>query len=552
MNSYPAARRVSPQLTRAYTTRAIMLDVLVALLPTLAMAVYLFGPRVLTLTAVSVGSCVLSEFLYRKLFRKSNTIGDLSACVTGVLLAMCLPVTSSFWAPVLGGVFAIVVVKQFYGGLGGNFMNPALAARMLLCTFPHMMTTWVEALNWVPAIGKVDVVSTATPMSYLQNGVLPPEDLAQTLLGQHGGSIGEVSVFMLLLGGGYLLLRGVISPRIPAAFLGTVAVLTFLTPKAGTNLEWMLAQLLNGGLVMGAFFMATDYTTSPVTPRGQVFYGIGCGALTVLLRYFGSYPDGIGWAILTMNCTVWILDRAGIPRRFGERPLAFTRRVFSRMAENLAEIRFVLPQRQPKGPRGGRRLMPGEAHLDQIKQFARSAGSLGAVVLVMGLLVAGVDRFTDLDIARRGNQEEQAILAQVMPAAEYRTETPYRSIDAVSISAGYSDSELVGYCVEVQTPGFGGVITMVVGVDLDGKVTGVAVTDHHETLDMGTHALDNSFLKRFIGRSGTLRISGSNSIDAVSGATVTSKAIITGVNKALSVVANLEISDDIIYVDGVV
>ena len=550
MNSYPAARRVSPQLTRSYTTQAIMLDVLVALVPSLAMAVYLFGPRVLMITAVSVCSCVLSEYLYRKLFHKSNTIGDLSACVTGVLLAMCLPVTSSFWAPVLGGAFAIIVVKQFYGGLGGNFMNPALAGRMLLCTFPHMMTTWVDALNWVPAVGKVDVVSAATPMSYLQNHTLPPLELGQMLLGQHGGSIGEVSIFMLLLGGVYLLMRGVISPRIPVSFLGTVAVLTFLTPRAGTNLEWMMAQLCNGGLVMGAFFMATDYTTSPVTPRGQVFYGIGCGALTVLLRYFGSYPDGVGWAILTMNCTVWLLDRTGLPRRFGERPLVFTRHMFSQMGESLSEIKFVLPQW--KRSAGSRGLMPGEAHLDQIKQFTRCAGSLGAVVIAMGVLVAGVDVFTDLDIARRGNQEEQSILAQVMPAAEYRTETPYRSIDAVSISAGYSDSELVGYCVEVQTPGFGGIITMVVGVDLDGKVTGVAVTDHHETLDMGTHALESTFLNRFIGRSGTLRLTGSNSVDAVSGATVTSKAIITGVNKALSVVANLEIDEDIIYVDGVV
>ena len=550
MNSYPAARRVSPQLTRSYTTQAIMLDVLVALLPALAMAVYLFGPRVLTITAVSVSSCVLSEFLYRKLTHKSNTIQDLSACVTGVLLAMCLPVTSSFWAPVLGGAFAIIVVKQFYGGLGGNFMNPALAGRMLLCTFPHMMTTWAEALNWVPAIGTVDVVSTATPMSYLQNGTLPPLELGQMLLGQHGGSIGEVSVFMLLLGGIYLLLRGVISPRIPVAYLGTVAVLTFLTPRAGTNLEWMLAQLCSGGLVMGAFFMATDYTTSPVTPRGQVFYGIGCGVLTVLLRYFGSYPDGVGWAILTMNCTVWILDRAGLPRRFGEAPLAFTRHLFMKLGESLSEIKLVIPKRNRSTE--SRRLMPGEAHLDQIKQFARCAGSLGAVVIVMGVIVAGVHVFTDLDIARRGNQEEQSILAQVMPTAEYRTETPYRSVDAVSISAGYSDSDLVGYCVEVQTPGFGGVITMVVGVNLDGEVTGVAVTDHHETLDMGTHALEADFLSRFVGRSGTLRLSGNNSVDAVSGATVTSKAIITGVNKALSVVANLELDEDIVYVDGVV
>jgi Na+-translocating ferredoxin:NAD+ oxidoreductase RnfD subunit len=161
--------------------------------------------------------------------------------VTGLLLAMCLPVHAPYWAPVLGGAFAIVVVKQFYGGLGKNFMNPALAARMLLLSFPGMMTTWVDALNWPAVLGNVDVVSCATPMSYLHNNQLPPLDLGQMLLGQHGGCIGEVSTFMLLLGGGYLLLRGVIPPRIPLSFLGTVALITFLTPRAGTGLEWMIA-----------------------------------------------------------------------------------------------------------------------------------------------------------------------------------------------------------------------------------------------------------------------------------------------------------------------
>lgn len=548
MNPYPSASRVSPQLSRSYTTQSIMLDVLVALLPSLGMSVYLFGPRVLVITAISILSCVLSEYAYRKATHKPESIQDLSACVTGLLLAMCLPATASFWAPILGGIFAIVVVKQFYGGLGGNFMNPALAGRMLLCTFPHLMTTWSNALEWVPVFGEVDAVSSATPMSYLQNGTLPPLEVGQLLLGQHGGSIGEVSVFMLLLGGGYLILRGVISPRIPLAFLGTVAFLTFFSPQDGTNLQWMTAQLCSGGLVLGAFFMATDYTTSPVTPRGQLFYGVGCGVLTVLLRYYGSYPDGVGWAILTMNCTVWILDRAGIPRRFGVRPWVFTRKMMRRMAESLSDIKFVKPDWKRPSREDG--LMPGEEHLDQIRHWGRCALSLGCVSLLCGVMVYGVYRFTDLDIAQRGNQEEQAILTLVMPQAEFRTETPYRSPDAVSITAGYSDSELVGYCIEVQTPGFGGMITMVVGVDLDGKVTGVTVTNHHETLDMGTPALEKSYLERFIGRSGTLKTTGTNRVDSISGATVTAKAVISGVNQALAVAANLDTGEDIVYTDG--
>ena len=546
---YPSGSRIPPQLSQAYTTQAIMRDVLVALLPAWGMSVYLFGPRVLAITAISIAACVLFEYAYRRITGKSNTIRDLSACVTGLLLAMCLPASASYWAPILGSAFAIIVVKQFYGGLGGNFMNPALAGRMLLCTFPHLMTTWTEALNWPPVFGKVDAVSAATPMSYLCNDTLPPLELGQMLLGQHGGSIGEVSVLMLLLGGAYLIVRGVISPRIPLSFLGTVAFITFFTPRAGTNFEWMMAQLCSGGLVLGAFFMATDYTTSPVTPKGQIFYGIGCGLLTVLLRYYGSYPDGVGWAILTMNCCVWLLDRAGMPRRFGVKHFVFTRKLIRRVIAGMDDIRFVKPDWK-KFSRNDDGLMPGEEHLDQIRQFGRCAASLGAVALLCGLMVTVVDRYTDLDIARRGNQEEQVILQQVMPEAEFRSETPYRSPDAVSISAGYSASELLGYCVEIQTPGFGGMITMVVGVDLDGKVTGIAITDHRETLDMGTPALEEDYLNSFVGRSGTLKLTGLNKIDILSGATVTSKAVITGVNKALSIVANLDTSDDITYIDG--
>lgn len=549
---YPSGSRIPPQLSQSYTTRAIMLDVLVALLPAWGMSLYLFGPRVLMITAISITSCVLFEYGYRRFTGKSKTIQDLSACVTGLLLAMCLPASASYWAPILGSAFAIIAVKQFYGGLGGNFMNPALAGRMLLCTFPHLMTTWTNALDWPPVFGKVDAVSAATPMSYLCNDTLPPLKLSQMLMGQHGGSIGEVSVLMLLLGGAYLIARGVISPRIPLSFLGTVALITFFTPHAGTHFEWMLAHLCSGGLVLGAFFMATDYTTSPVTPNGQIFYGIGCGVLTVLLRYYGSYPDGVGWAILTMNCCVWLLDRAGMPRRFGVKRFVFTRKVIRRVISGMDDIRFVKPNwKRPSRTHADDGLMPGEEHLDQIKHFVRCALSLGAVILGCGLMVTGVYLYTDLDIARRGNQEEQSILQQVMPAAEFRTETPYRSPDAVSISAGYSSSELLGYCIEVQTPGFGGMITMVVGVDLDGKVTGIAITDHRETLDMGTPALEPGYLSRFIGRSGTLKLTGLNKIDVLSGATVTSKAIITGVNTALSVAANLD-SGDISYTDGVV
>ena len=307
----------APHITSADSTSKIMGRVCIALLPTLIASVLIFGFQALLLTAVTVAACVVFEYAYCKLVGRDVTISDLSAVVTGLLLAMCLPAASPYWVPLLGGVFAIVVVKQFYGGLGKNFMNPALAGRMLLSTFPFLMTTWVDALDYLPVWGEMDAVTSPTPMAALHSGRLPELDMGQMLLGQHGGSIGEVSIFMLLLGGLYLIMRRVISPRIPAAFLGTVAVLTFLFPRDGTSLEWMTAQLCSGGLVLGAFFMATDYTTSPVTPRGQVLYGVGCGLLTVLLRYYGSYPDGVGWAILTMNCCVWLIDKVGKPGRYG-------------------------------------------------------------------------------------------------------------------------------------------------------------------------------------------------------------------------------------------
>ena len=544
-------RRVDPMLRLGGSTRGMMADVLVALTPNLLMSVFLFGFRVLVLTAVSVAACVGAEFLCRRFMGKEQTVGDLSACVTGVLLAMCLPSTAPYWAPVIGGVFAIVVVKQFYGGLGRNFMNPALTGRMLLCAFPMMMTNWAPALQGLSIQEMADAVSTATPLSYLQLGLLPPLDHGQMLLGQHGGSFGEVSVFMILLGGGYLMMRRVISPRIPLSFVGTVALLTLLFPAEEiSRVDWMIAQLCSGGLMLGAFFMATDCATSPVTPRGQSMFGAGCGALTVLLRYFGSYPDGVGWAILTMNCMVWLLDKGGLPRRFGTRRMEGLRLSLERTLGSLSEIKLVRPSRRREEGE-----LPGESIVGQLGPWIKSALALGGTVLVMGILSFAVHRFTDLPIAQQADREQQALLAQVMPQATLGAETPYRDPRAVSIGAGYRETELMGYYVEVQTSGFGGMITMVVGVDLNGEVTGVAVLDHKETASTGARALEGAFLNQFIGRSGTLRITGNgNTIQAVSGATMTSRAITSGVNRALAVVADLEMSDpekdDLNYTDG--
>lgn len=535
-----------PHLGQNATTPALMREVMIALLPALGMAGFFFGPRVLVLTGISEISCVLFEALYRLLTRQPMTIGDLSACVTGLLLAMCLPPTAPYWAPVLGSAFGIIVVKQLYGGLGKNFINPALGGRMLLATFPILMTAWSQPLDRLPLLG-VDAVSAPTPMAYLHEGVLPPHSLEQLFLGYQGGCLGEVSSFMLLLGGGYLILRRVISPRIPVSYLGTVALLALLFPKGnGSPLDWMLAQLLGGGLLLGAFFMAADPVTSPVTPRGQILFGICCGGLTMLLRYHSSYPEGVGWALLVMNCLVWLLDRAGTPRRFGVPPFAVLQNWLFHTRESMAEIKFVKPELHLLPSEGA----TGVIWRDLLHAYGRPLGSLLGVILVTGAVITGIHQYTDLDTARLEVQVRQELLAQVMPQAATSSETPYQANGALSITAGYSeDNLLVGYCVEVQSYGFGGVITMVVGVDLDGSVTGVSVTDHKESSGVGTLAMTQAFLSRYVGLSGTIRTSGSNAVDAVSGATATSRAITAGVNRALAIMANLDMDGEEFFND---
>lgn len=308
----------SPHMHSRLGVRRIMLDVVLALAPALVWATMQFGPRALTVSALSVAACVFFEWAYRKLLRQDCTVGDLSAVVTGLLLAFVCPVTIPYWTLMVGDFFAIVVVKQLFGGIGKNFMNPALAARAFLFSWPALMTTWVRPGVWPAVFGpNVDGLTAATPLASLHQGALPPENLWTLFLGKTGGCLGETSALLLLAGGVYLLARRVIRARIPLAYLGTVAALTLLFPRGGDPLAWMGSQVLSGGLMLGAWFMATDYTTSPVTGWGQVLYGVGCGGLTVLIRYFGSYPEGVSYAILVMNACVVLLDWVGLPRRFG-------------------------------------------------------------------------------------------------------------------------------------------------------------------------------------------------------------------------------------------
>lgn len=300
----------SPHIRGDFRSSRLMLDVCIALLPALAVGTWVLGVRSLLVVAVSILSAMGAEWLYALLTKKRNTLPDCSAMVTGLLLAMTLPASIPLYQAALGSVFAIVVVKLMAGGLGQNVFNPALTARAL------MMVIWPVSMVRFNALG-VDGVTAATPLHHMVMPALPEESLMDMFLGNIPGCIGEVSAAALILGGIYLVIRKVISPRIPVAYLGTVAVLTLIFSKTGNPIAWMLYSLTGGGVMLGAIFMATDYATSPVTAKGQILYGIGCGVLTVVLRYFGLYPEGVTYAILLMNALTWALDRYTAPRRFG-------------------------------------------------------------------------------------------------------------------------------------------------------------------------------------------------------------------------------------------
>lgn len=289
----------SPHVKSSTTTSTIMRDVIIALIPALIASNIIFGLRAGLVTAVCVASCVGFEYLSRRIMNKKNTISDLSAVVTGIILAFNLPSTMPLWMCVIGSFVAIVVVKQLFGGIGQNFANPAITARIvLLVSFGTQMTNWAA-----PKVAAVaDAISGSTPMAQIAAGETP--NLLNMFLGTTGGSLGETSALALLIGGIYLVYRKVINPIIPVAFIGTVFVFAAIL---GVN---PVAQILGGGLFLGAIFMATDYATSPVTNMGKLIFGIGCGLITVLIRVFGSYPEGVSFAILLMNILVPYIDKA--------------------------------------------------------------------------------------------------------------------------------------------------------------------------------------------------------------------------------------------------
>ena len=309
----------SPHAHSPVTTQTIMRDVLIALVPALLGSIYFFGFRALLVTLVSAAACVFFEWGFCKIRKLHCKTYDLSAVVTGVLLAFVCPVTIPYWTIILGDFFAIVLVKMLFGGLGKNIVNPALAGRAFLFSWPVLMSNWVKVgfSNAAGLLSTADAVTAATPMSAMHQGALPEESILDMFLGNIGGCIGETSALLLIIGFIYLLYRKVITARLPLAYIGTVAILAFLFPQGNDRIAWMAAQVFGGGLMLGAIFMATDYVTSPLTKLGQIVYGIGCGVITILIRYFGGYSEGVTYAILCMNACAVLLDKIGRPVKFG-------------------------------------------------------------------------------------------------------------------------------------------------------------------------------------------------------------------------------------------
>ncbi|KPU43835.1 electron transport complex subunit RnfD [Oxobacter pfennigii] len=298
----------SPHIRSNDTVQNVMRDVLIALAPATIASIYFFKLQAALIIVVSIISAVAAEALWQKVTKQKITVSDYSAAITGLLIAFNLPPAAPLWIPVVGSFFAIIIVKQFFGGLGQNFMNPALAARaFLVASWPVIMTTWT-----------VDGVASATALGILKEGGAELPGLWNIFIGNVGGTIGETSALALLIGGAYLVYKKVISINIPASYIGTVFVMSWIFGRNGFFTGDPVYEIFAGGLMLGAIFMATDYSSSPMTPTGQIIMGVGCGIITTVIRVYGGYPEGVSYSILLMNLAVPLIDQYTIPKAFGE------------------------------------------------------------------------------------------------------------------------------------------------------------------------------------------------------------------------------------------
>lgn len=503
----------SPHGRSGDTTSSIMFDVAIALVPATAFGIYWFKLPAVIIILLSVITALLTEFLFQKVTHQKVTIADGSALVTGLLLALNLSPEVPWWMPIVGSVFAILFVKQLFGGLGQNFMNPALAARcFLLISFAGKMSTF-----------SVDGVTGATPLAELKAG--NPVNVVDMFLGFTGGTIGEVSTLAILIGAIYLVLRKVITLWIPISYIVTFAVFVLLFGGEGFNMPFLAAQLCGGGLMLGAFFMATDYVTSPITKKGKVVFGMLLGVLTGVFRLFGPSAEGVSYAIILGNITVPLIERVTMPTAFGYGK------------------RKGLPQKKQKG---------SVKQIDAVKLFV--------ITLLAGLILGGVYQVTKTVIEENENKAKVAAYQQVCPGAVDFVETDSfkQMLPKANSSDMFADGTLgnvlinealmgvdaagnqVGYVVNASSKdGFGGEIILTVGFDAQLKVKGIQIMTINETAGLGMKAKEPEFMNQFkdklveqfaVTKTGAQTES---DINALSGATITSKAVTGAVNAAL-------------------
>ena len=519
-----------------------MTDVCIAMLPALAWGVYHFGLYSLYVTVATVAACVLSEYVFEYFMGKPITVKDMSAVVTGMILALNMPPEIPIWIPVLGGIFAIIVVKQLYGGLGQNFMNPALAARcFLLISFAKKMTDFsVESMPW--ATVTPDGVSGATPLALIKAG--GEVDLTALLVGNIPGTIGEVSVIALLIGAAYLLWRKVITLRIPLSYILTVLVVTALFGGRGFDVYYLLCEICAGGLIFGAFFMATDYVTGPLTPNGQIVYGVVLGILTGLFRLFGGSAEGVSYAIILGNVLCPLIEKYTVPTAFGKGKYLKSK---AKSAESKLNKMVV------------------------VKTFI--------ITLVSGVLLGGAYVITKEPIAEANRAALYAAYEELVPgAAEYKDMTENKELsDAVAdtnntltqsgvygdvtvnnlVTAVDESGNIMGYIADVTDhEGYGGDIEITVGYIADEsgelKNTGISFLSIVETAGLGMNAQNPEFKDQFTGKramaDGSPAVlsvtksgsAGENEINAMSGATITSDAVTNAVNAANMAVSAVE------------
>lgn len=559
MEGYNLKISSSPHVRSKDTTSDLMFDVIIALIPATVFGIYKFGAHAGLLVAVCMLSAMLSELIYEKLVKKKVTVKDCSAILTGLLLALNLPPELPVWMAVIGSAFAIIVVKQLFGGLGQNFMNPALGARcFLLLSFSKQMTQFVY-----------DGVTTATPLAVMKSGTQPDMEIVSYMFkGNIGGTIGETSVIALLIGAVYLLIKRVISPKIPLTYIGTFAVCIaiYAAVKDYSVLEYTLAHLCGGGLMLGAWFMATDYVTSPITPWGKIIFGVMLGLLTFVLRIFGSGAEGVSYAIIISNLFVPLIERVTVPRAFGAgadvKPDAEKTTVDGQKELNNKSSEPYASDNNTNKTDKNNETGNTKSKFD-IKGIVKAVIVIFVITLVMGAALGAVYDITKKPIQEAALKAKEEAYKEIYPEAativsieEQSESITNEFLNDTLHTAGYKDStidefnlvadkdgKLIGTIVIVTNKnGYGGDIQLAVGISLaENKITGISFLTLNETVGLGMKANEAEFKNQFkdvpLGEISYTKTGSdsANVIDAISGATITTSAVTDGVNSAVTI-----------------